>query len=265
MPTDIGYIPGEKDEQKRRRSSADQRRTRRSSSARRSSVPDDVEKQASAEESGKTGEEAGSGPEDANIVWWDGPEDPHNPYNWPTWRKVVICTLVSFLTLLTPLGSCKSSSPCNLAREWSISSRNTQCLTPTTPSCSFLCARRAAGDGRVREHQPRVGYLCGLGVCFGIRDRAVDHGTFLGDLWSLARLPRVQRRLRCLQHCLCQGTLLECADCVPPVRWNIRVCALDQRGRYHCRYGQPGKPRRFVTIGPVPCPLPYTSASKHIC
>jgi len=42
---------------------------------------------------------------DPNIVWWDGDNDPENPYNWPSWRKVVNCSLISALTFLTPLAS----------------------------------------------------------------------------------------------------------------------------------------------------------------
>ncbi|KAI1337252.1 major facilitator superfamily domain-containing protein [Xylariaceae sp. FL0016] len=43
--------------------------------------------------------------EDANVVWWDGPNDPENPYNWPSWRKWTNCGLISTMTLLTPLAS----------------------------------------------------------------------------------------------------------------------------------------------------------------
>lgn len=46
--------------------------------------------------------------QDENIVDWDGDNDPKNPYNWPTWLKVINCILVSFLCFLAPLGSCKS-------------------------------------------------------------------------------------------------------------------------------------------------------------
>lgn len=42
---------------------------------------------------------------DPNVVWWDGDSDPANPYNWPAWIKVVNCSVVAFLTFLTPLGS----------------------------------------------------------------------------------------------------------------------------------------------------------------
>ncbi|KAH8651173.1 major facilitator superfamily domain-containing protein [Xylariales sp. PMI_506] len=42
---------------------------------------------------------------DANTVWWDSDSDPENPFNWPTWKKVLNCGLVSFLTFVTPLAS----------------------------------------------------------------------------------------------------------------------------------------------------------------
>lgn len=42
---------------------------------------------------------------DPNLVDWDGDDDPENPYNWPTWRKVIICVMVSLLTFVTPLAS----------------------------------------------------------------------------------------------------------------------------------------------------------------
>lgn len=44
--------------------------------------------------------------DDENIVWWDGDSDPDNPYNWPRWRKVLNCVLISCLAFITPLASC---------------------------------------------------------------------------------------------------------------------------------------------------------------
>ncbi|KAL7269161.1 hypothetical protein RUND412_008182 [Rhizina undulata] len=50
--------------------------------------------------------EMGPGPEeDKNIVWWDGPNDPENPMNWPTWKKVTSVGIVSGITFITPLAS----------------------------------------------------------------------------------------------------------------------------------------------------------------
>ncbi|KAM3451458.1 hypothetical protein MY3296_005274 [Beauveria thailandica] len=42
---------------------------------------------------------------DANVVFWDGPDDPENPYNWKPWVKVFNCVLISALTFVTPLAS----------------------------------------------------------------------------------------------------------------------------------------------------------------
>lgn len=38
---------------------------------------------------------------DPNIVDWDGPDDPENPMNWPTWRKLVSVGIVSAITFIT--------------------------------------------------------------------------------------------------------------------------------------------------------------------
>jgi hypothetical protein len=38
---------------------------------------------------------------DPNIVDWDGPDDPENPMNWPTSKKIASIGLVSLITLLS--------------------------------------------------------------------------------------------------------------------------------------------------------------------
>ena len=43
--------------------------------------------------------------QDPNVVDWDGPEDPQNPYNWSAAKKWRNIAMLSFLTLLTPLAS----------------------------------------------------------------------------------------------------------------------------------------------------------------
>jgi hypothetical protein len=74
----------------------------------------DVEKDAGAPESRPSSSASAKGPEAAssseenaasNEVWWNGDDDPENPMNWSPSRKWGTVTLVSGLTLLTPLGS----------------------------------------------------------------------------------------------------------------------------------------------------------------
>jgi hypothetical protein len=42
---------------------------------------------------------------DPDIIWWDGPDDPQNPLNWPFKKKWGTVILVSAITFLTPLAS----------------------------------------------------------------------------------------------------------------------------------------------------------------
>lgn len=49
--------------------------------------------------------------DDANIVWWEGPDDPENPMNWSKWKKVVNVTIVSCICFVTPLASCNIAQP----------------------------------------------------------------------------------------------------------------------------------------------------------
>lgn len=41
------------------------------------------------------------GPQDPNIVDWDGPDDPENPLNWPSRKKVLIVVSISVITFIT--------------------------------------------------------------------------------------------------------------------------------------------------------------------
>ena len=45
---------------------------------------------------------------DPNVVWWDKDSDPEHPYNWPRWRTMSNCFLISAMTFLTALASCKA-------------------------------------------------------------------------------------------------------------------------------------------------------------
>lgn len=42
---------------------------------------------------------------DPNIVFWDSPDDPQNPMNWPSTKKWGTVLIVSAITFLTPLAS----------------------------------------------------------------------------------------------------------------------------------------------------------------
>ncbi len=108
IPSSIGYILDDEEEERRRDVIAGLRKARTPSRPRET----DVEKEAEAnkEDGHDRDEEASVSEDEANIVWWDGPNDPENPYNWPMWRKVINCGLVSAMTFVTPLASCKSSS-----------------------------------------------------------------------------------------------------------------------------------------------------------
>ena len=39
--------------------------------------------------------------DDPNIVFWDGPDDPENPMNWPERKKWINIGVLSFLTVIT--------------------------------------------------------------------------------------------------------------------------------------------------------------------
>ena len=39
--------------------------------------------------------------QDPNIVDWDGPDDPENPLNWASSKKLAAMTIVSLVTMLS--------------------------------------------------------------------------------------------------------------------------------------------------------------------
>jgi hypothetical protein len=99
IPSDIGSL-----RQVPSTNSADTRAPKNTTQA--STLPTDVEKgnpdaQTRDEEVDvRNGEE-----EDANIVFWDGPNDPENPMNWSPMKRWGTVAIVSALTFLTPLAS----------------------------------------------------------------------------------------------------------------------------------------------------------------
>jgi hypothetical protein len=68
-----------------------------------------------------------------NVVWWDQDDDPEHPYNWPRWRTISNCFLISAMTFLTALASCKATS----ALCATIAA--VRALTPIQPSSHLLC------------------------------------------------------------------------------------------------------------------------------
>lgn len=60
----------------------------------------DIEKQEDEKEPSDTIAEK-EAERDPNIVTWDGDNDPENPMNWPTSRKIAAIGIVSFITLLS--------------------------------------------------------------------------------------------------------------------------------------------------------------------
>ncbi|PKS09902.1 hypothetical protein jhhlp_004525 [Lomentospora prolificans] len=97
IPSNIGYVLDERGEKQRRESIS---RQRRASLAAASTAAQEADAE----------KEAGAAPEDGevadeNVVWWDGPDDPENPFNWPSWKKVAMCGFVSGFTFITPLAS----------------------------------------------------------------------------------------------------------------------------------------------------------------
>jgi len=103
IPSDIGYIPDERSEANHRHSTVNSRQNPLTQKSERPSH--DIEKGIGDHEKKIDIETSGTLNDDANVVWWDGPDDPTNPYNWPSWKKVVNCGLISTLTFITPLAS----------------------------------------------------------------------------------------------------------------------------------------------------------------
>ncbi|GAP84427.1 putative cycloheximide resistance protein [Rosellinia necatrix] len=98
IPSSAGYVLDREGELKRLRSIEDQRRR---SGATAEHTAGDVEKARPV----KKGTADDDDKDDPNIVWWDSEDDPENPYNWSTTRKVLNSGCVSFQTFISPLAS----------------------------------------------------------------------------------------------------------------------------------------------------------------
>ncbi|KAI0533122.1 cycloheximide resistance protein [Xylaria digitata] len=98
-PSSAGYVLDREGELKRLQSIEDRRRQLGANAERH--ITGDVEKKLPV---GQATHDDGDG-NDPNIVWWDGEDDPENPYNWSTTLKVLNCGCVSFQTFISPLAS----------------------------------------------------------------------------------------------------------------------------------------------------------------
>ncbi|KAF4977116.1 hypothetical protein FZEAL_6304 [Fusarium zealandicum] len=111
IPSNIGSVPTKADDERRRRASAASARRASSATAEKTVDVAKAESHAKGEEGEESHDDKDSDDVDqdsaseSDIVWWDGDDDPQNPYNFPTWRKVLNCMLVSGLTFVTPLAS----------------------------------------------------------------------------------------------------------------------------------------------------------------
>ncbi|KAI1164653.1 MFS general substrate transporter [Nemania serpens] len=98
IPSSAGYVLDEEGKLKRLQSIETRRRQ---SGATAATADRDVEKSG---QDGRITTEIDD-EDDPNVVWWDGEDDPENPYNWSTTLKVLNTGCVSFQTFLSPLAS----------------------------------------------------------------------------------------------------------------------------------------------------------------
>ncbi|KAI3322812.1 MFS general substrate transporter [Xylariaceae sp. AK1471] len=100
IPSSAGYVLDDANNLKRLQS-IENHRMRQSNANAEGQTDRDIEK---GEPLGRT-KTNNNEDDDPNIVWWDGEDDPENPYNWSTTLKVLNCGCVSFQTFISPLAS----------------------------------------------------------------------------------------------------------------------------------------------------------------
>ncbi|KAH8682624.1 bicyclomycin resistance protein [Xylariales sp. PMI_506] len=111
IPSAEGYVLTEEEEQRRRESIALSRR--KSTASKHSNAAAvaaatggenrDLEKGTDDTLKGAAGA-TDTDEDDPNVVWWSE-NDPEHPYNWPAWRTLSNCVLISAMTFVTPLAS----------------------------------------------------------------------------------------------------------------------------------------------------------------
>jgi len=107
IPSSAGYVLDKKGELKRLQSIENQKTRDRDleKGGKPSSLSEKDEDGSASKSKGVHQEEEEE--EDPNLVWWDGEDDPENPYNWTMTRKALNCGCVSFQTFISPLASCR--------------------------------------------------------------------------------------------------------------------------------------------------------------
>jgi hypothetical protein len=111
-------------------------------------------------------------PQDPNVVWWDGPDDPADPLNWSNALKVINVGLVSGICLVTPLASCMDTKVYFVRSNANISSN--------------VCTWSPRTHARVPELEYRIGHI----RCVYIRPRlciwSYGVSAHVRTLWSNA-------------------------------------------------------------------------------
>lgn len=93
IPSNEGYILDESGEKKRSRSITTH--SKQAGTLHKNNDQLDIEKLS----------HEPSADDEANIVWWDGPNDPENPLNFKSWRKTSTMALVAAICFVAPLAS----------------------------------------------------------------------------------------------------------------------------------------------------------------
>ncbi len=129
-------------------------------------------------------------PQDPNIVWWDGPDDPENPITWSEPLKMGNVAVISMITFITQvLQICLLHSVANVFRQTS-SILNVRSWGPTS-------------DGRVQVYRHPTCLLRRLGLHPRLRLWSVSGGSTVRALRPSPNLPRMQRQFRHIHYCLC--------------------------------------------------------------
>ena len=171
-------------------------------------------------------------PQDPNIVWWDGPNDPENPITWSEPLKIGNVAVISMITLITQVALIY------LLR---------QIADYFEQASSILNVRsgRATSDGRVQIDEYSTRILRRLSLHPWLRIRPLFGRPIVRAVRSSPNLPRLQCRLRCLDYCLRCQQQPEHAHRLPVPGRSLWVRTPDVRRWIHSRYDHPGKARWY--------------------